>query len=289
MTTTRYFFARIALAFGIQRRTQRMADAASESHLLREAELLLGSHLWEKCDSLDDLTGEYWNIRKINKEIEDKRERLKLFQEKLKAAHDQRNEVLTASAGLDANMAELRRRLFRELDVLTAQHDKVVNEAKEKRRAFEGIKTKLEVLLESNEPENEVAIENGKARSIEIKAEFDRLKKQRLKIVEEIHAKDAELRQLQEKVSSSNIAQKTDFLGMFMQISDHNQEVSLLHAEIGLLQKKKSELYIEIGRYLSHHRAHQNCAPICKKHRGLIEVMGALRQSIKYNFRIAGM
>ena len=41
MTSSRYFVARVAQAFGYVRRAQRMGDAASEMHLLREAEAQL--------------------------------------------------------------------------------------------------------------------------------------------------------------------------------------------------------------------------------------------------------
>ena len=53
MTSTRYFIARIAQAFGYYQKSQRMGDAASEMHLLREAETMLGLSIWEKVENIE--------------------------------------------------------------------------------------------------------------------------------------------------------------------------------------------------------------------------------------------
>ena len=68
MTSSRYLVARVAQAFGYFRRAQRMADAASEMHLLREAEAQLGATIWEKVENIEELSVEYWNLRKLIKE-----------------------------------------------------------------------------------------------------------------------------------------------------------------------------------------------------------------------------
>ena len=70
MTTSRYLIARIGLAFGIQRRQRRMAEAASETHLLREAEQILGERIWENVEAVEELGIEYWNLRRLYAERE---------------------------------------------------------------------------------------------------------------------------------------------------------------------------------------------------------------------------
>jgi hypothetical protein len=72
MTSSRYLVARVAQAFGYVRRAQRMADAASEMHLLREAEAQLGAAIWEKVENIEALSVEYWNLRKLVKESDKK-------------------------------------------------------------------------------------------------------------------------------------------------------------------------------------------------------------------------
>ncbi len=289
MTPTKYFFARVALAFGIQRRNIRMADAATESHLLRDAELLLGHELWEKCEHLEEVSVEYWNVRKLTKEIALKTEHLTEFQAKLDAAHEERAQILLAATGVDPEVTEQRSRLIHELDHLAVRRDEIIVKARQVRRTFEGLKAKLEVLIESGPEQNEKTIENCKLRMREIKQDFEALKLQRAAIATELDAKDAELRQLEDGINSLSRTRKFDFSKTFATISQYNQEVSNLNAEIGLLQKRKSELCMEIGRYLSRNSSHPECLAIYKKHRGLVDVMAALRRSISYNHRIAGV
>jgi hypothetical protein len=51
MTSSRYLLARVAHGLRIRPQAQRMGDAASEMHLLREAEAQLGAAIWEKVET----------------------------------------------------------------------------------------------------------------------------------------------------------------------------------------------------------------------------------------------
>ena len=84
MTPSRYIVARVAQAFGYIRRAQRMADAASEMHLLREAEAQLGSMIWANVENIEELSVEYWNLRKL---IKEKQEVLEMFEAKKRLEH----------------------------------------------------------------------------------------------------------------------------------------------------------------------------------------------------------
>lgn len=290
MTPTRYLIARIALAFGIQRRNLRMAEAASETHLLRDAELHLGLQLWEKCEHIDELSVEYWNIRKINKELESQKNLLADCQAKLDAAHEERAQTLLAATGVDPEINARRTQLIRELDDLAARRDEVILKARRVRRNFDGVKTKLEVLLEAGGTSSEQAITDCKLRMREIKTEFDTLKLQRGSIAVEIDAKDTELNELENNINKLGKERKFDISKSFACISEFNQQLSFLNADIGLLQKRKLELCAEIGRYLSRNsHTHSACAAICKPHHALVDVMAALRKSISFNHRIAGI
>ena len=83
MTSSHYLFARIAMAFGYVRKAQRMGEAASEMHLLREAEAQLGAAIWEKVENIEALSVEYWNLRKLVKQNDEVRLRLTECQNKL--------------------------------------------------------------------------------------------------------------------------------------------------------------------------------------------------------------
>ena len=90
MTSSRYLIARLAQTFGYFRRNQRMGDAASEMHLLREAEAQLGFAIWEKVEDIEELSVEYWNLRKFIKEKELIRKKIESCQVRLDKAHEER-------------------------------------------------------------------------------------------------------------------------------------------------------------------------------------------------------
>ena len=288
MTPTQYFFARIGLAFGIQRRNIRMADAATETHLLRDAELHLGAELWGKCEKIEELSVEYWNIRKIDKEIQLMEQRLAECQAKHDAAHEERARMLLNSAEADPEVRERRDALISRIDELAVERDKTIFEARRIRRVFDGLKTKLQVLIEASDPGLQTEIDECKTRMRDIKGQFETLKAQRSNIGAEIEQKEAELNQIESEINEANKKRREGASKAFQLVGEYNQEVANLSAEVGLMQNRKLEMCAEIGRYLSRN-TDPACATICKSHRGLVQVMAALRRSIAYNHHIAGL
>ena len=75
----------------------------------------------------------------------------------------------------------------------------------------------------------------------------------------------------------------------FQVIGDGNKEISILRAESALLDTQMRQLYAEIGRFVSRHtHQHAACNAAVAAHRGLVDVMRALRRSIALNHRLAG-
>ena len=78
MTRTRFGFAVIFQTFGLLRKTKRMTDAAFEAHLMQDGEELLGKYCWKNIENIENLSMEYWNIRRLEreqKEIQEKNRR----------------------------------------------------------------------------------------------------------------------------------------------------------------------------------------------------------------------
>ncbi|MGL5018827.1 MAG: hypothetical protein ACRDBP_11885, partial [Luteolibacter sp.] len=97
MTSSRYYIARFVQAFGLLRRNTRMSDAASEMHLLREAEAQLGAAIWEKVEGIEELSVEYWNLRRLIKERDLVQDKLKECQAKIDEAHEERVTLLNTT------------------------------------------------------------------------------------------------------------------------------------------------------------------------------------------------
>jgi chromosome segregation ATPase len=291
MTSSRYLVARFAQAFGFFRKNQRMADAASEMHLLREAEAQLGAAIWQKVENIDELSVEYWNLRKFIKEREQVRQKLADCLVRLERAHEERATVLSSTPEEHQELLAQRVALLSELEKLARHRDEIVAEAREVRRAYEGMKMKLEVIAKeaAGDSAGREQIEQVKTRLAELKSKFFQLKQLRLQIGAEIEEGDAKVDLVDAQLNEQKQHRRISASEAFQVIGDGNKEISILRAESGVLDTQMRQLYAEIGRFVSRHAAnHSACAKAAASHQGLVDVMRALRRSIALNHRLAG-
>ncbi|MEO5715968.1 MAG: hypothetical protein ABIT37_20985 [Luteolibacter sp.] len=291
MTSTRYFIARFAQAFGYYRRNQRMGDAATEMHLLREAEAQLGSAIWEKVEAIEELSVEYWNLRKFIKEREIIREKLAECQARLDLAHEERSMVLNNTPEVHQELFDQRVGLLTDLEKLAQERDEIIAHAREVRRNYDGLKMKLEVLTKesTDSAANKEQIEKVKTRLTELKEKFSELKDDRIRIGQQIEEGDAKVDIVDAQLNEKKKDRRVSASEAFQVIGDGNREISILRAESGVLDTQMRQLYAEIGRYVSRN-ANQSpaCAAAAASHQGLVDVMRALRRSIALNHRLAG-
>ena len=291
MTTSRYFVARFAQAFGFFRRNVRMSDAASEMHLLREAESILGISLWEKVENIEALSVEYWNLRKLIKERDDVRDRLANCQERLNKAHEERVALLNSTPEINQELLKERTTLLNELEQLSQERDQIVAKAREVRRNYVGLSMKYEVLSNESDgsPAKREEIDQVKSRLLELKSGFVELKKERLRIGELIEQGDSKVDIIDDKLKETRQHRRAQASETFQMIGEGNKELFLLRAESGLKDTRMRQLYAEIGRYVSRNTTKDPaCAVVATAQQGLVDVMRALRRSIALNHRLAG-
>ena len=290
MTSTRYFIARFAQAFGYFRRSQRLGDAASEMHLLREAEAHLGAAVWENVEGIEALSVEYWNLRKLVKERDLIQTKLATCQANLEKAHEDRANLLNSTPEFHQELFAQRSALLTELEQITRQRDQIVAEAREVRRTYVGLKMKLEVLGKesSGAAEERETLIKVRDRLVELKSRFAELKQDRIRIGQQIEAGDAKVDLVDEKIQAHRQDRRNQASDAFQVIGECNREISVLRAESGLLDTQMRQLYGEIGRYVSRHASHDPvCAAAAATHHGLVDVMRTLRRSIALNHRLA--
>lgn len=292
MTSTRYYIARLTQVFGFSRRNQRMSEAASEMHLLREAEAQLGAQVWEKVENIEELSVEYWNLRKLIKERDLVRKKLEDCQAKLDRAHEQRVNLLNTTPEILQALVDERIALLFGLEELASQRDQIVAQAREVRRAYDGMKMKLEVISKefAGQVSGKQEIDGVKARLVELKSDFSSLKRKRIEIGEKIEAGDAKVDVVDGKISEYKKQQRSLASGAFETIGERNKEITGLRAESAVLDTQMRQLYADIGRFVSRHtQTHPGCGAAVASERGLVEVMRALRHSIALNHRLAGI
>ena len=287
MTTTRYIIARFAQAFGVNRRQRRMAEAATEMHLLREAEQVLGQSVWERVEEVEELGVEYWNLRKLIKERDDIRDKLEDCEAILADAHDQRSTLLGAKSDSQTDLEEERGELLAELEKLSRERDLVIQQAREIRRIYDGLKMKLEVLQREGSSES---IEKTRARMIELKVRFTELKQDRDRVAVNIAEGDAKVDAIDTELAEEKQKHRAEASVAFQQIGQANRDISSLKAQLGLIDTQMRQLFSEIGRHVSRNAfVNEQCKSAAKGHIPMIDVMRALRKSVAMNHRLAGM
>lgn len=290
MILSRFYIARFAQAFGYQRRTLRLSDAAAELHLLREAETHLGCLIWEKVEGIEDLAVEYWNLRKFTKEKDLITAKLEECQIRLDSAHAQRAHLLNSAPVIQQELLDERLGLLKILDGLVQERDRIVNEAREVRRSYDGMKMKFEVLSREayDSGEVQIAVDAVASRLAELKEQFSELKKQRLAIAEKIEIEDAKLDAVEEKLSEKKQVKRTNASKIFQVIGNGNKEISIFKAENALVETQMHQLFSDIGRYVSRNsKICPLCSSAAKEHKGLLDVMHTLRASINLNHKLA--
>jgi len=287
MTTTRYIFARIAQAFGVNRRQRRMSEAASEMHLLREAEQVLGQSVWEQVEEVEELGVEYWNLRKLIKERDEIRSKLAECEEVLADAHEQRSSLLNAKSDSQVELEEKRGELLADLEKLAKDRDSVIQQAREIRRVYDGLKMKLEVLQREGTSDS---IEKTRVRMNELKTRFTELKYDRDRIASSIAEGDSLVDIIDNQLSEERQKHRAEASVAFQQIGQANRDISALKAQQGLIDTQMRQLYSEIGRHVSRNAfINDQCRNAAKGHIPMIDVMRALRKSVAMNHRLAGM
>lgn len=287
MTSARYIICRVALAFGYNRKNIRMAEAAAEIHLLKEAESHLGRSVWREVEDIEELSIEYWNLRKLIKERDRVAHELEVSQQRLAAAHDERSGLLGNSNDPFQDLLDERQRILHDLEILTRERDVIVEKARDIRRLYDGLKTKEEVLSTEGKQTDE---ELGKLskRLSELKQEFTALKAERYAVAEKITQGDAKIDGIDAEILVRKKERRLKASEAFQHIGEANQEISTLRAELGVFDTQMRQLYSEIGRHVSRTTA-QNpaCRKATDKHRGLVDVMAALRKSISFNHKLS--
>lgn len=291
MTLPRFFIARFAQAFGIVRRNQRMSEAANEVHLLREAEAFLGAAVWDKAEEIERLSVEYWNLRKLLKERAEIQVKLEDCEARLEAAHEKRATLLSITVVQDPELVERRAAILLELEEKSKERDAVVAKGRDVRRVYDGLKMKLEVLANEGATAEQRRAEIDKVRSrlVQLKDEFVALKEERLRIGREINEGDQQIDEIDSQLDVLRKERREKASESFQAIGEINRELSTLRAEDGLLDTRIRQLHGEIGRFVSRNAySDPRCAAAVKSHRGLTDVMRALRRSIALNHRLAG-
>lgn len=286
MTPTSFYIASIARSFGYQRRNKRLADASSEMGLLREAEFQLGQYLWEKIEPIEDLSVEYWNLRKLSADQKNIRAKLIELDALVESLIEQRSAILNEFSQEQTDLETKRSNYLLYLEELAYERDNLIRHAKEVRRAHEGMITKIEVLQKEGHPAEDIA--KVEAAIEDLKNEFRSLKIRRQEMVKEFDEGDNLIDVIDSMLAKFKQEKRDRARVIFQQMGALNRDLSLTWVEIGDIEKKIHQLQSDVGRYLSrNNKRNPLCAQVAMEQRTMVEVMRLLRISIVMNNKLA--
>jgi chromosome segregation ATPase len=286
MTTARYIVARIAQAFGVVFRSHHATNAAAELHLLREAEEILGRLAWKDLENLEDLSVEYWNLRKLDKEHTELTGELATASGILQQSHDERASLMEKVTESTRDLVVEREALVEKSERLDSERDMVLAEARAVKRRHDGLKAKLDVLTEEGHKTDEITETNEEL--AQLRKRFKLLRDRRNKLAARIEEIDASIEELDARIEKRRKSMREEALGSFQNIGKANRNISTSRAELGNVENEMISLYCEIGRYLCAHGDEPECKEILRPHRTLLGQMKALRVSINCNNKLAG-
>ncbi|MBT7959114.1 MAG: hypothetical protein HN759_07245 [Akkermansiaceae bacterium] len=288
MNSTRYLLARVALSFGIHRKNKRMSEAADEMHLLRLAEEILGEIVWERAEDIEDISVEYWTLRKFMLQKNEIDLKANKAGDVLDLSHEERNAVLNKSNQSCLALEKKRDELFAKSTALVAERDEIISKARLLRRKFDASRTKIQVLSEDVDNAEIVQLERRKLS--DYKNEFARLKDSRDEVGERITKLDLLITRIEESIAEDRGRLRQEASEAYQSIGKANRDISQLSAEIGLIELGIQEHFCAIGRYVSNHAStNPVCRQICKDHLSLIAQMQSLRSSIALNNKLVSM
>lgn len=286
MTNSSFLIARLAQSFGIDPRQRRMSDAASESHLLHDAEQVLGSKIWQQVEDIEELGIEYWNLRRLIADRERLHNEITELDEQLTHAHTRRAGLLDADSEERRTLDQRRNELLEELDGLAQHRDEVILRAKELRRLYDGVKTKFQVLEGEGDPD---AIARTSERMNTLRQQFEELRAERDDTVARIETDSSELETIEQQLGFERDRTRAAASGAFQKIGEANRRLSRLKAEVGVVESKMQQLFIDIGRHVSlAAETDPACRAATRNQRALVSVMHALRKSIRLNHTLSG-
>lgn len=287
MTITGYFFFTLATAFGYRRRSKRLSTMATETFLLKEAEAYLGKELWEDTENIEELSLEYWNLRKLNNQRVHILAELDECEQNLTKIHQKKADVRVHSDDPSQDLLNSRQNYLNSLDNLAKQRDEIINNANNIRRAYESIKSKHEILTKEG-ADNPEYFENITNRLSQLKSEFATLKSKHAAVAKTIVEEDSKIDKIDAEIMlHQNNRRRTD--PDTQQLGNINHKISTLRADLISNDIQTRQLYIDIGKYVSRNFLNPECLQLRGKKRGLIKVMQELRKSILLNRKLAEM
>ncbi|MDB4687041.1 hypothetical protein OAE85_01620 [Akkermansiaceae bacterium] len=285
MTHGRYIIASLLQHFGVRRKSKRMTDAAFETHLMRDGEEILGAYCWEKAEHIEELSMQYWSLRKLKRAELSLLAKIKESESILAAAQEQRASEIDRANHLDEVFLDERTTLFESVEELSKDRDLIIAEAAQTKKRYAALKMKVKVLQEEDFTQESSEIQKSRHELAVLRETFSN-DKIRLEII------NSQLEQLKDQLDQ--IKGKMDLetgsingtSDVFSHISKANRDITKHRADLGIIQEEQATLFYDVGRFLNINSTRIDCREACQGHGLIQEQTRLLQESIELNQKL---
>ena len=288
MTRSRYFLAKLLSAFGIAPLDRYRTAAAFEAHLLRDSAIIMGELAWPGLEEVDEISSEYWQLRKLSKARREIAAKLETLDQKLEEAHDARIQAVEEVAEVTKDKVDARNKTSEDLDRLLKERDEIQKEGRSLKRVHSGLRTKLEVLNEEFDEKDHPSIiatrEELKAKRIK----FEKIKERREVVDQQITKLQGEFSELSEVIEKENNSIRENAEAQFGTIGKTNKQVTDLRNQLGVIDTEREELCSEVGKFILDNSKDPTIRAAAQDQRGLLSLIEEVRASSYRHHRIIG-
>ncbi|MGB0645077.1 MAG: hypothetical protein ACPGQF_10055 [Akkermansiaceae bacterium] len=285
MTIGYYLISSFLQHFGVRRKSKRMTDAAFETHLMQDGEEILGAYCWEKIEHIEELSMQYWSLRKLKRAEKSILSQINDAEKILASAQKQRASEVDHSIELGETFLGEQATIFESIEELNKDRDLIIAEAAKTKKRHSALKMKVKVLQEEDEAHESSEIHEARNELAALR-KFFATDKTRLDLIEvKLEQQYDQLNRIKGKIdlASGPLSGASE---VFSTISQANRDITKHRADLGLIQEEQAILFHEVGRFLNINSMRIDCREACQDHRGIQEQTRLLRQSIDLNQKL---
>lgn len=262
-----------------------MTDAAFETHLMRDGEEILGAYCWENTEHIEELSMQYWSLRKLKRAEVSLLAKIKESDSILISAQKQRASEVDRANHLDEIFLDERTTLFESVEELSKDRDVIIAEAAQTKKRHAALKMKVKVLQEEDFSQESSEIQKSRHELAALRETFSN-DKIRLEII------DSQLEQLKDQLDQikGKIDLETRSINgtsdVFSRISKANRDITKHRADLGIIQEEQATLFHDVGRFLNINSTRIDCREACRGHKLIQEQTRLLQESIELNQKL---
>ena len=264
-----------------------MTDAAFENHLMQDGEEILGAYCWENIEHIEEISIQYWTLRRLNRRQESILAQIKESEEILSEVQKKRASEADHSKGLEEVLIDERITLGESIEETNRSRDILMAEALRTKKRHAALKMKVKVLQEEEEEDlhENSEIQRARRELATLRETFADSRDKLDVIEEELAVHENQLNQVKGKINleSDSINGTNE---VFSLISKANQDITKHKAEMGLLKEEQSLLFRDVGRFLNLNSKREDCRKACEQHKGIQQQTHLLQNSIELNQKL---